>query len=158
MNKPLFPVLLSVLTLCTVLLAGACAPVVATRGNYVEDDRLQSLQMHVSSKGEVEQKLGSPTTMDPFDENRWFYIGEKTETTAFFDPDVTSRKILMLEFDESGLLASADYLDESKAQEIELVKKKTPAPGREMNAFEQFISNVGKFNQSGMGQGNNPGR
>lgn len=158
LKKPLSLTLMSGAALCIALLAGACAPVMATRGNYIEDDRLQTIQMQVSSKGEVEQKLGSPTTVDPFDNNRWFYIGEKTETTAFFDPDVTSRKILMLTFDENGLLQNADYLDETKAQDIELVKKTTPAPGREMNAFEQFISNVGKFNQGGMGQGQGPGR
>lgn len=143
--------------LFSALFVVACAPVKATRGNYVEDERLQSLQVLVSSKGEVERKLGSPTTVDPFDNNKWFYIGEKTETTSFFDPDVISRKVLALTFNEDGLLQTADYITEADAKKVEIVTKTTPAPGREMNAFEQFISNIGKFNQSGMSQ-NVPGR
>lgn len=158
LKKPHFLTLVSGFVLCSALFLGACAPVMATRGNYVEDDRLQSLQLLVSTKGEVERKLGSPTTTDPFDNNKWFYIGEKTATTSFFDPDVISRKVLALTFNPDGLLQSADYIDEENAKDVEMVKKTTPAPGREINAFEQFIGNIGKFNQGSMNQGGAPGR
>lgn len=132
-----------------VVLLSACSPTLATRGNFVEDDRLKTLQVQVSSKDEVARTLGTPTTKDPFDENRWFYIGEKTETTAFYDPDVMERKVLLVTFNQDGFLQSADLVDATAAQQVEIVKKTTPAPGREINAFEQFVGNIGKFNQSG---------
>lgn len=139
----------------------ACSPTLATRGNFVEDDRLKTLQVQVSSKDEVARTLGTPTTKDPFDDNRWFYIGEKTETTAFYDPDVKERKVLLVTFNDDGFLQAADLVDESAAQQVEIVKKKTPAPGREINAFEQFVGNIGKFNQSAGASGvqqQTPGR
>lgn len=145
--------------LCVAALVVACAPMVATRGNFVDEERMQGIQLHVSSKDEVMQKLGSPTSIDPFDNNKWFYIGEKTETTAFYDPEVVERKILVVTFNEDGFLQSADILDENAARKVDLVRKKTPAPGREMNAFEQFVSNIGKFNQNaGAAQQVPPGR
>lgn len=159
MHRTLLTSVLSAVVLVLACGLAACAPVMATRGNYVEDDRLKAIQLQVSSKDEVEQRLGTPTTVDPFDENRWFYIGEKTETTSFYDPDVISRKILLLTFNQDGFLQTVEAIDENAAKDVETVKKATPAPGREMNAFEQFVSNIGKFNQAGnMGSGDIPGR
>ena len=139
------------------LLASACAPTMATRGNFVDDERLQSIQLNVSTKDEVMAKIGTPTTIDPFDPDRWFYIGEKTATTSFFDPKIQSRKVLAMQFSKDGLLQSVDNVDEKAAKDIEMVKKKTPAPGREMSTLEQFFSNMGKFNQSA-NQQQSPGR
>lgn len=146
-----FSLILSILAICGPIAISACTPVMATRGNYVDEDRMKGLQVGVSSKAEVEKTLGTPTTTDPFDTNAWYYIGEKTSTTAFFNPKVDTRKIVVVYFDENGLLKNAQEVDEKAGKNVETVKKSTPAPGKEMNAFEQFLSNMGKFNQSGMG-------
>jgi outer membrane protein assembly factor BamE (lipoprotein component of BamABCDE complex) len=141
------------------LVVGACAPTLATRGNFLDDDRLKSLQQGVSTKDEVARKLGTPTTVDPFDGNTWFYIGEKTSTTAFFKPKVDDRKIIKLTFTEDGFLSNAEQMDKAAGKDIIIVEKVTPTPGRDMNAFQQFLSNIGRFNQSGaMGQAGTQGR
>lgn len=145
-----FSLMLSILVICSGFAASSCAPVMATRGNYLDEDRMKALQVGVSTKAEVEKTLGTPTTTDPFDPNAWYYIGEKTSTTAFFTPKVDSRKIVVVYFDEQGLLKNAQEVDEKAGKNVETVKKQTPAPGKEMNAFEQFISNLGKFNQGSM--------
>lgn len=131
------------------LLISACSPTMATRGNYLEDEQLKTIQIGVSSQDEVAKKLGTPTSVDPFDKSQWFYIGEKTATEAFFDPEIQARRVIVMKFDENGLLKSADEVDEKSGKRIEIVNKSTPAPGREMNAFEQFMDNLGKFNGSG---------
>jgi outer membrane protein assembly factor BamE (lipoprotein component of BamABCDE complex) len=148
MTRKILPSLL----ICLALIG--CTPMLATRGNFLEDEQLKTLQVGVSSKAEVEQKLGSPTTTDPFDNKKWFYIGEKTSARAFFKPEVQARRVMIVEFDENDFLKSANELDEKSGKQIEMVKKTTPAPGREMNAFEQFVNNIGKFNkQGGVGRG-----
>lgn len=145
-----FSLILSILAISSGFALISCSPIMATRGNYLEQDRLTTLQTGVSTKAEVEKTLGTPTTTDPFDPNAWYYIGEKTSTTAFFHPKVDSRKIVVVYFDEQGLLKNAQEVDEHAGKVVDPVKKSTPAPGKEMNAFEQFLSNLGKFNQSGM--------
>ncbi len=145
--------------LVTAIILGACAPTVATRGNFLDDDRLKSIQQGVSTKEEVARKLGSPTTVDPFDKNIWFYIGEKTSTKAFFDPVVDERKILQLTFNDEGVLNDAKEIDKQAGKRIAIVEKTTPTPGQDMNMFQQFLSNIGKFNQTaGMGQQPTQGR
>lgn len=144
----------NVKTVCAVFLVaahlGACTPIMATRGNFLEDDKLKTIQLGVSTKDEVAQKLGSPTSVDPFDNNIWMYIGERTSAKAFFTPHVDARKVVKLTFNQDGLLQDAKDIDEKSGKEVEIVTKKTPTPGREINAVEQFLGNLGKFNQSQM--------
>ncbi|MDB5478372.1 MAG: cell envelope protein SmpA [Alphaproteobacteria bacterium] len=139
---------LPVLLLTLVLVITSCAPMKATRGNFLDDDRLRSVQINVSTKEEVARRLGTPTTMDPFDKNIWFYIGEKTSTKAFFDPEIDARKIIKMTFNDHDILVNAEQVNEGAGQKVEPVTKQTPSPGKEMNAFEQFLSNIGKFNSS----------
>lgn len=137
--------------------ATACAPIVATRGNFLEDERLAAIQQGVSTKEEVAKKLGSPTTIDPFDDKTWFYIGEKTSQTAFFDPKIDARKVIIMKFNEDGVLDSAQQVDEKSGKEIDIVTKQTSTPGKDNNMFQQFLGNLGKFN-SGQGSQLSPGR
>lgn len=143
---------------CVALLLGACAPTLNTRGNFLENDRLQDLQSGVSSQKDIETKLGTPTVRDPFDKSTWFYIGEKTETTAFFNPKVTDRRVIKVQFDDVGMLSSISEVDEKAGKDVALVGKTTRSSGQQMNAFQQFLGNLGKFNANQMNSGSAPGR
>jgi outer membrane protein assembly factor BamE (lipoprotein component of BamABCDE complex) len=127
----------------------------ATRGNFLDDDRLKTVQQNVSTKDEIQKTLGSPTTVDPFDDNTWFYIGEKTSTKSFLDPKVTARKVIVMHFNKEGVLQTAQQVDEKSGRRIDLVEKTTPTPGRDVNAFQQFLGNVGKYNTTPGGLGGN---
>ena len=65
-----------------------------TRGNLADKDRLQQIQPGVSTRDDVAAVLGTPSTMGTFDPNTWYYIGARTEKTAFFRPDTVERKVV----------------------------------------------------------------
>ncbi|HEY1096246.1 MAG TPA: outer membrane protein assembly factor BamE, partial [Alphaproteobacteria bacterium] len=119
----------SFLTILATSLLLACAPTLNTRGNFLDDDQLKSIEKGISTKQDVAEKLGTPTTTDPFDQNIWMYIGETTETEAFFKPKVTSRRILKLQFDDTGLLSNIKEVNDKDGKAVELVQKTTPASG-----------------------------
>jgi outer membrane protein assembly factor BamE (lipoprotein component of BamABCDE complex) len=134
------------------LALGACSPRVATRGNLVDDYRLAQIQAGTSTAGEVRSILGSPTTVATFDDSIWYYIGQRTETVAFFAPEVTERRILRIKFDPAtGVVDTVQQFDLSNAQDLELVSRQTPTLGRELGLLEQFLGNLGKFTGSGGG-------
>lgn len=137
-------------TLGTVALAGlvaACSPVTNTRGNLVEDVRLSEIEAGVSTVDDVLFVLGSPSTVAPFDENTWYYIGQVTEKVAFYNPEIIDRRVVKLTFDDTGLLAAIEDLSLEEGQEVDLVARETPTRGREITFLEQMIGNLGRFNQ-----------
>lgn len=123
----------------------ACTPTQAIRGNIVEDFRMAELTPGVSSRTNVLKSLGSPTTKAPFDDNVWYYIGQKTEKKGVFDPKVVDEKIVMAAFDEQGILESLEEID-AERMDIPRVRRKTKTGGNDVTVMEQLLGNVGRFN------------
>jgi len=117
----------------------------ATRGNIVEDFRMSEITPGVSSRTNVLKSLGSPTTKAPFDDNVWYYIGQKTEQKGIFDPKVVEEKIVVVSFDEAGIVQVMEEVDAERL-DIPRVRRKTETGGNEVTVLEQLLGNVGKFN------------
>ncbi len=135
------------LAFSSLALLSACSATEATRGNIVEDYRMSEIIPGVSSRTNVLQSLGSPTTQAPFDDNIWYYIGQKTEKVGIFDPKVVDKKVVVVAFNEEGIV---DTIEEVKAEQINVptVRRKTPTSGNDITVMEQLIGNVGRFNKS----------
>lgn len=133
----------------SILLAGlaatGCSPTVATRGNLTDPQLVAELQPGQSRRDDVAAVLGTPTSVGTFDPNVWYYIGQKTEKTAFFEPEVMERRVVVARFDDNGVLREIKTLDKSNGQDIDLVERTTPTAGREMGFLEQMMGNVGRF-------------
>ena len=129
------------------LLMTACTPTQATRGNIVEDYRMAEIIPGVSSRTNVLQSLGSPTTVAPFDDNVWYYIGQKTEKVGIFDPKVVDKKVVVVAFNQEGIVDAIDKVDADMIN-VPHVRRKTPTSGNDMSVVEQLIGNVGRFNKA----------
>lgn len=127
----------------------ACSPTLNTRGNLAEMERVELIQPGVTTADDVVGILGSPSTVGTFAPNVWYYIGQRTEKTAFFRPDVVERRVLIVEFDENRVVRDMRRLDASAGQEIELVERQTPTSGKELGILEQILGNLGRFNNAG---------
>ncbi|HRJ60503.1 MAG TPA: outer membrane protein assembly factor BamE [Azospirillaceae bacterium] len=124
----------------------ACSPIVHTRGHMVDSERLAQLQAGKSTADDVLQILGTPTSVGTFDTRSWYYIGQVTERTAFFEPEVVERRVVAIRFESNGVVKEIRDIDKAQGQELELVDRATPTAGHEMGLLEQLLGNVGKFN------------
>jgi outer membrane protein assembly factor BamE (lipoprotein component of BamABCDE complex) len=129
--------------LCLAL--GACTATVDTRGNIAEADRLRQIRPGVSTRDDVMALLGTPSSTGTFDPGTWYYIGQRTEKTAFFRPDVVERKVVVVRFDPQGTVRELNQLDAGDGMEVALVDRKTPTAGKELGMVEQILGNVGRF-------------
>lgn len=123
----------------------ACTPTQATRGNIVEDYRMAEIVPGVSTRTSVLQSMGSPTTKAPFDEDVWYYIGQKTEKTGIFDPKVVDKKIVVVAFNQEGIVETIDKVEADQI-DVPTVRRKTATSGNEMTVMQQLLGNVGRFN------------
>ena len=140
------------LTMAAVLIVlgaatAACAPRVDTRGNAIHLEDVQALEPNVHTRDHVLQMLGSPSNRTTFGDDVWYYISERTETTAFFSPEVVERQVIAIHFDKHGVVKSIDTLGKESAENVEPVDRITPTAGNSLGLIEQFLSNVGRFNK-----------
>ena len=127
---------------------GACTARIDTRGNLPDPDQIAQIKPGESNRSDVSQILGSPSTISNFDNEAWYYISNRTETTAFFEPKVEDRKILIVRFDKSGQVAALETRGLEAGKEIEPVDRATPTAGNEFTLLQQLFGNLGKFNAS----------
>lgn len=152
--KPAFKVAAAAAVLAAGALAlSACESRIGKRGNLPAPDLLAEIETGESDRDDVAQTLGSPSSVALFDLETWFYISETTETDAFFAPEVIDRKVLILKFDESGVLAQVAGLGLEDSHDIEPVERITPTAGNEVTVFDQLLGNIGRFNKGGPGGG-----
>lgn len=143
-----------------ILGAAACSPVLATRGNLIDDERFGLIAVGRSTVNDVANVFGSPTTVSTFDRRTWYYIGQRTQKVAFFDPEVIERRVVRVEFTDTGIVSRIEDLDLDDAQAVELVERETPTLGRRLTVMEQLLGNFGRFNtpRRGPGQPSGPGQ
>ena len=86
-----------------ILVTVGCEPRIDVRGNVPDSDLLADIEIGHINKEQVIALIGSPSSISPLSSNTWYYVRERTETLAFFEPEVKERKILVIVFDKNGV-------------------------------------------------------
>jgi outer membrane protein assembly factor BamE (lipoprotein component of BamABCDE complex) len=142
-----------IVTLSSLALA-SCENVIDQRGFAATPGSVEKLEVGTQSREDVIRLIGTPTSVATFNPNVWYYISQKQETFAFFQPEITEQTVLQLTFNDAGRLTTLKNYDLKDAQDVTMVSRVTPTAGKELTILEQLLGNVGKF--SGPKQ-SNPG-
>lgn len=135
------------LVLGAALMVAACSSQYATRGNQPDPERLQEIVPGEIHAREVAALLGTPTTFSSFGGESWYYISERVEYFAFFEPKLLEREIVQVTFDTQGMVKDITMNDQAEGRDVKFVERKTPTAGNEMTFFEQIFGNIGRFNK-----------
>lgn len=137
------------LALCVLAAAAGCTPRIDQRGNKPDEDQVVQINPGVDDKNRVAELIGTPSTISTFDDRTWYYISKRTETTAFFDPDVKDQEVLAVNFNEDGIVESMRLYGQEDGRTIAYVDRITPTEGKELTIIQQLFGNLGRFNPQG---------
>lgn len=143
------------LTLSTLFLLAACSVVEAptqVRGNRVDAELLSELVPGTSRRADVAALLGSPSVKAAFDDNTWMYVSEVTQTRVGRAPGIREQEVVVLEFDQAGVLRDVRRLGLDDGKDVQVVGRATPSPGSDASFLQQLLGNVGRFS-TGPGTG-----
>ncbi len=131
---------------------GACSSGLNTHGNLPDKEVVEGIRPGVHDQQDVLGMLGSPSAVSTFEDNRWYYIGSRSETVAFFDPDVIERNVLVVSFSEDGMVDEKKVYTLNDGRDVDPVDRVTPTEGKELSVLQQLFGNVGRFSGAGTGQ------
>jgi outer membrane protein assembly factor BamE (lipoprotein component of BamABCDE complex) len=146
MNKRRFLVLSS----CAAMLS-ACAPMIDAHGNLPDPDAVLQVQPGIDDRSQVAKLLGSPSTVATFNDKTWYYISKKTSRVAFWDPTILDQEVLMVKFDDTGIVSDMKVYGLEDAHVVTPDPNITPTSGRELTILQQLLGNLGRFGGSGTG-------
>ena len=129
-----------------VLLAG-CTGTVSQRGNLLDADRLLDIEPGRHDRQQVSHILGSPSTIGTFTDKKWYYSSRRTSRLAFLEPKILEQRVIVVTFDDSGVVESVRELTVEDRREIDLVGRTTPTAGQGITVVQQLLGNIGRFNK-----------
>ena len=144
-----------VLFLAVAVFSSSCVSVstINTHGNLPDIERLSQIEAGKQTKREVATLLGSPSTIDTFDGEVWYYISSRQERFVFYEPKELERNITAISFSKDGLIDSVKTYTLSDSKAVKPISKETPTAGHSMGLLEQFIGNIGRFENRNVKQG-----
>jgi outer membrane protein assembly factor BamE (lipoprotein component of BamABCDE complex) len=147
------------LLIALLLPIAACSPKVDNKGYVKQSDLSAEIVVGKTSKQEILENFGSPSSQSSFGSETWYYINNRLETMAFLKPDVVEQDITRIEFDTAGIVSKLENFGSDKITDVKTISRTTPTEGHTMGFIEQTLGNVGRFNKPGSASGSvAPGR
>jgi outer membrane protein assembly factor BamE (lipoprotein component of BamABCDE complex) len=138
---------LSLCLLLTGVALAACQPQLEVRGDEPDPQALAQIEPGKSTKADVTNLLGSPSTVSTFNPDVWYYISTRDMRLSFFKPQMLDQRVYVVEFDDQGLVKDLQsHLNDQ--HEVAMIKRTTPAPGKELTLMEQLLGNFGRFSNT----------
>ena len=109
---------------------------------YEENINFKELQVGKTTKNEIVELLGSPSTTSNFDnEQSWIYISSEFKKFIFLDGSNTDQKILILSFTQNTL-KNKEILSKNDINNIEYEETLTDSRGKKVNWIKEFFTNL----------------
>jgi outer membrane protein assembly factor BamE (lipoprotein component of BamABCDE complex) len=119
--------------------------VIKTHGVAYLNKREKLIIINESNKNDTIKIFGQPSTKGMTNDNLWIYI-ERTRTKGkllkFGQNQLKKNNVLVLEFDNAGILTRKEFFDKNDMNSINFAKKETENELRKENFIVSFLSSV----------------
>jgi len=121
---------------------GACSRPLETRGNLPTKTQMADIRPGESTKAQVAERLGSPSSIAPFDDNIWFYISKREDRYAILQRKTRDQSVLEMRFDSAGVLREIKQYGMENANNVKYVARTTPTHGSEPGVLESLYDTL----------------
>jgi outer membrane protein assembly factor BamE (lipoprotein component of BamABCDE complex) len=127
---------------CAMALA-SCAPTNRTHGYAPDQGEIELLTRGVDTKLSIEDAVGAPSDSGLREDGVWYYVESTVRNFAFYAPEVTERRVLVLDFDGDGVLSDISQFGLSEGRVVNLQTRVTPTESRRRSVLQRLLGNVG---------------
>jgi len=119
-------------------LAG-CFTATYQRG-YILDEAALAQVPQGSSQEQVLLVLGTPSTVATVSGETFYYISQKSQRTAFLNPEITDQRVLAVYFDQTRRVERVANYGMQDGKVFDFISRTTPTGGQESNIIKQILS------------------
>ena len=128
-----------------IIFSFGCSKVIEHNGVSPNEERLNDLKIGKITKLQVRKLIGDPIFVDSNNNDEtWIYFSQKIEKIAFFKPELISRKVILLSFNNK-ILSKVETFSQEDSKIINLNTKKVVSGGRKLTVLQQIFGNIGNF-------------
>lgn len=125
----------------------SCTVKSARHGYLFENSQVSQLKQNKTTKMQVMQIMGSPSTISAFDKNIWYYISNETKQLSMLKPKNIHQKILQLKF-KNNKIAYINTYESSDVRGFVFDGDESAIRGDDTGVLKDFVQNLGRFNKA----------
>lgn len=130
-----------------VFLLTGCVATEQQRGYVFNNKSLEEIKIGESTRKDVMQSMGTPTSRSEFEVERWHYIGSKADIRGVLNPEIKDEKVVTIEFDKDGVVKNVETKSLADMTDVKMVQRTTKTEGHSEGVMQQLIGNFGRFNK-----------
>jgi outer membrane protein assembly factor BamE (lipoprotein component of BamABCDE complex) len=116
------------------------------RGYQIDERTYSQVKIGASTKQEVLNLMGSPSTTSTVGGDAWYYIGQKMHRALAFMPvQMTDQNVLAVYFGKTGKVERVANYGLKDGQIFDFVSRTTPTGGQEPNFLRNMFNNLFRF-------------
>ena len=125
----------------------ACVSKFDKRGYIFDMSDYNLLQEGITSKERLLKIMGSPTLISDLDSDEaWIYYSEDLKRLLFFKPDIISRDVLVVRFNQVGTIRELNRIDlNDEEKQLQFAANFTNVESRKIGFLKSLFSNVGQI-------------
>ena len=132
--------------------------VINHHGVHFLEKKQGKISINTNNKNDITQLLGPPSTKSTFDTDLWIYIERTTSSskiTKLGKKKLLKNNILILEFNNKGLLTEKIFLNKEKMNKIDFSKDFTQMTYTKKSFIYEFLSTLRKKMNDPLGKRKN---
>ena len=109
------------------------------------DTKFEKIIVNKTNKNDILKIIGPPSSISNFDKSRWFYIETKKTNQSLFKlgiQKIEKNNILIVKFDNKGILNQKKILDLNDMNDVKYVKKITSKEYEKNNTLYKIFSSI----------------
>ena len=109
------------------------------------ESKLDKIYVSKTNKNDIINLIGPPSSISDFDKNKWFYIERKKTNQSLFKlgiKKISKNNILIVEFDNKGILKDKKFLDLNNMNDIKYVENITAKDFTKTNIMYGVLSSL----------------
>jgi len=143
--KSYFFHLKTLLIILSLLLIGACSPTFKNHGYVPSRAELNQLKVGKSSKENVKNLFGSPSSMGLVQDDRWFYLYTRIKNFMYRSPEIVERQLVVVTFTSNDLLENIERFELQDQEVVVLSRRITESGIKGMSLIQQLLNSAGNY-------------
>ena len=138
-----------VISFCFILsLCCSCMIREERHGKALTKDVLNKLKINKTTKEDVIELFGNPSSSSTFDNNTWYYMSLQKKGTSILKPKITDQEVIQLKFKNNILIEIKRYKND-KSVSFRFNENKTKVEGSEQyTILRDFTRNFGRYSKT----------
>ena len=119
--------------------------VVKHHGIHFLEKKQEKIKVFDKNKNDVKSILGPPSSSSFFDNELWIYIERKTtasELKTLGRKKILVNNVLLLEFDNRGLLVKKNFYDKENMKKIKITEGNTKVLSKKKSFIDSVITSL----------------